>query len=1532
MADVFDVGEIEATLTLDRAPFQASLAAAKSEGADFEGQVFTASLDADKSPFEAALAEAIAEGEAFAARHFDATFGVGTEGAAAAAAQLAGLAATPTDATVSVGADTAPATAAMGAFVAKADAATVTITPTLDTGPLDAQMVAAMLKLNTLGRGALDTLGTNMGIDPAQFKDKGSLISGLLAGGGAEALVPTAASDKGSSGGSGFLATLLGASVGSLFAGGRGGGGFLSSALWGGGSGIPFLGGLAGMGSLGAAAGLGPEHAIMTGVGLAGSAAGATIGGGLLALGAGGQMAVGGGSDAVVMSSTIADTKTLAGDYTALNQAVGVYGATSTQAATATAQLNYDIQNLGNTAGVAAEGGLAQATIALNTMWDQVSSGARVQAVALLQQGVQAAAEYTPMVATAAERNLSIINESIKPLFAWIEGPQGVGIFNDLENRFASQLPTAVHAGTQAFELFGNIVDIASSYTGGLVTALDNFFSKWNTNQGLATIDTEIGKMIDDFRTWDSFVKIVIEDIYQLFHNDAGTGEAIIGTLTTMLDKLHEWETSTQGQTDLHDIFETHKQEVLELLQLLPPLLEDFGRIELAIMPTLTTAFTDVLRVALPFLQALTSFQPSGMAIGVALIAAKLGLLSPLLASVRSGFGLMATSADTAATGLGTAGTAAGAAATKITATGAAAATTAADIGTAGTAADATATKLDAAGASAAGLGTKITAAGTAADTAATDLGTAGTAADTTAVKMDAAGLSTGGLATKTDEAGASATRAGGLINGLALGALGALAGATVANMAGVTGLGSQILTIGGAALGAIPLLVSLKNAVSGLSFSGVAQSMGLLVEGEAGLELGSMAVIGPLGLVAAGATALVLVMEHVSSAAKAAGTSWAQDFASQIEQSGAPVSAQVSAIQGQLTSLEAVAKNLGEHTTITQWLFDLDGVSPKLAKVNSEISGLKKALNDLNTSTSASAAANNALGSSANNAANAMSNLQTALGNTTGNALAAQSALLSSQGAIQSLASDLQQMGSVGDALGSGSAADISANQQIIAVGQSINELATAAAQANQPTATLQANLNNLAASFNNTLASAGVSQAAIQSFDLAVGLTPTQITTTVTAVGTEEASQQLNTVATAGKAAGTPVVVPVTANTTTATTTLNTLGQQVTTLKGPFVTQIAADAGNLTSTLATMQNNLHGITDKPWNASLTADVTGLQSSVTNAQTTLKQVTEGSSWVAKVGADISNVTTNANLAQFDLQSVANGTYKSTMTADIQNVLQEVAAAQIALQGAAKPYLSTLTGDASNLLQAIGNAEDNLHSLTDKPWTTTMTADATAIEGAITKAQKDLHNTSDPKWLSVIQGDITDLDKKISTAQGELKNVTDPTYKAILQADIANAQSQANQLEQQLENVARNYVATITVNTVQTGSQSIPGHAAGTDYHPGGLAMVGEQGPELVNLPRGAQVLSNPLTRKVMDVAKSATYADGTTAFGPLNLALAVQAQASGPPIINIGGISVDARGSIDPAAVAQAATQAVNTAIPQLTRAILTGVGTTQS
>ena len=170
-----------------------------------------------------------------------------------------------------------------------------------------------------------------------------------------------------------------------------------------------------------------------------------------------------------------------------------------------------------------------------------------MQAVNLMMQAIQLGYTMVPLIAQAAERNLAIINSSIKPLFQWLEGPQGIQIWNDLENHFAHDLPTAIHAFDQAVEFILRVMDLASGQTGNFITAIDHLFTRLN-NLDSATLDSTIQRLIGDFRLWEKFVKYLIDDIYLLFHQDVGTGNSIIAALTTMLEHLHAYETSAQGR------------------------------------------------------------------------------------------------------------------------------------------------------------------------------------------------------------------------------------------------------------------------------------------------------------------------------------------------------------------------------------------------------------------------------------------------------------------------------------------------------------------------------------------------------------------------------------------------------------------------------------------------------------------------------------------------------------------------------------------------------------------------------------------------------------------------------------------------------------------------------------------------------------------------------------------------------------------------------------------------------------------------
>jgi hypothetical protein len=70
------------------------------------------------------------------------------------------------------------------------------------------------------------------------------------------------------------------------------------------------------------------------------------------------------------------------------------------------------------------------------------------------------------------------------------------------------------------------------------------------------------------------------------------------------------------------------------------------------------------------------------------------------------------------------------------------------------------------------------------------------------------------------------------------------------------------------------------------------------------------------------------------------------------------------------------------------------------------------------------------------------------------------------------------------------------------------------------------------------------------------------------------------------------------------------------------------------------------------------------------------------------------------------------------------------------------------------------------------------------------------------------------------------------------------------------------------------GSFLINGHADGTEFASGGLAMVGERGREIVNLPRGAQVVPNHRTESLLSAANNNRGGNGRSANGVLQVVI----------------------------------------------------------
>jgi hypothetical protein len=75
--------------------------------------------------------------------------------------------------------------------------------------------------------------------------------------------------------------------------------------------------------------------------------------------------------------------------------------------------------------------------------------------------------------------------------------------------------------------------------------------------------------------------------------------------------------------------------------------------------------------------------------------------------------------------------------------------------------------------------------------------------------------------------------------------------------------------------------------------------------------------------------------------------------------------------------------------------------------------------------------------------------------------------------------------------------------------------------------------------------------------------------------------------------------------------------------------------------------------------------------------------------------------------------------------------------------------------------------------------------------------------------------------------------------------EMNNSLSNIGSTVNQVKSSAMDQGTTAANGMRQKSISSLPHYATGTDYHPGGRAVVGENGPEVVDLPRGSKVYPN---------------------------------------------------------------------------------------
>lgn len=115
---------------------------------------------------------------------------------------------------------------------------------------------------------------------------------------------------------------------------------------------------------------------------------------------------------------------------------------------------------------------------------------------------------------------------------------------------------------------------------------------------------------------------------------------------------------------------------------------------------------------------------------------------------------------------------------------------------------------------------------------------------------------------------------------------------------------------------------------------------------------------------------------------------------------------------------------------------------------------------------------------------------------------------------------------------------------------------------------------------------------------------------------------------------------------------------------------------------------------------------------------------------------------------------------------------------------------------------------------------------------------KKKQQVEDDKYLA-LKNRIDKEEKLLNEKIKQEKQVVEDTYKN----KEANAKQDAADLQKKKDQQYANDTAKKLGDAFS--GMNVPAYASGTDFHPGGLAIVGEVGKELVNLPRGSQVIPN---------------------------------------------------------------------------------------
>ena len=197
-----------------------------------------------------------------------------------------------------------------------------------------------------------------------------------------------------------------------------------------------------------------------------------------------------------------------------------------------------------------------------------------------------------------------------------------------------------------------------------------------------------------------------------------------------------------------------------------------------------------------------------------------------------------------------------------------------------------------------------------------------------------------------------------------------------------------------------------------------------------------------------------------------------------------------------------------------------------------------------------------------------------------------------------------------------------------------------------------------------------------------------------------------------------------------------------------------------------------------------------------------------------------------------------------------------------------------------NVKSKVNDSWNNLKSRTSEAWGN-MKATVERNGGGIKGAARTMSNVSKSVWSSatsamdrVTGGKFSSMASKVSGSfsniksyiQGGIDKIGSWNSKSVKEkfSSIAtkvsdsfskiksSIQSGIDKITDWNNKKVKNKVATFTQKIKTVGSKLIGKNARGTRYWRGGLTWVGEEGPEIIDLPRGSKVYSNQKSRQLI--------------------------------------------------------------------------------